>query len=154
VDAVKRMQAAGIDVVLFMVLGARNDTREDFERAVELADRLDVGVHPVLLTPLPGTELYAEYAPHLLPGLGWDAYNGTRAVFEHPTMSPQEREAAYFDASLRLSSVPRVLGRAARLPLAGFPGAHMMALTKALPMRRAMKRAHAEWAASSQPDVL
>jgi radical SAM superfamily enzyme YgiQ (UPF0313 family) len=154
VDAVKRMQAAGIDVVLFMVLGARNDTREDFERAVELADRLDVGVHPVLLTPLPGTELYAEYAPHLLPGLGWDAYNGTRAVFEHPTMSPQEREAAYFDASLRLSSVPRVLGRVARLPLAGFPGAHMMALTKALPMRRAMKRAHAEWAASSQPDVL
>lgn len=148
IDAVKRMQAAGIDVVLFMVLGARTDTREDFERAVTLADRLGVGVHPVLLTPLPGTELHAEYEPHLLPGLGWDAYTGTRAVFEHPQMSPREREAAYYDASLRLLSMPRVLRHAASLPLKGFPGAHMMALTKALPMRRAMRRAYAAWAES------
>jgi radical SAM superfamily enzyme YgiQ (UPF0313 family) len=148
-EAVKRLQAAGIDVVLFMVLGARGDSRAEFERTVELADHLGVGVHPVLLTPLPGTELYAEYEQHLLPDLGWEAYNGTRAVFHHPTMSPREREEAYYEASLRLLSIPRTLGRIGRLPLKGFPGAHAMALSKALPMHRAMRRAHAAWAASA-----
>jgi radical SAM superfamily enzyme YgiQ (UPF0313 family) len=149
VEAVKRMQAAGIDVVLFMVLGSRGDTRAEFDAAIELADRLQVGVHPVLLTPLPGTELYEEYEPYLLPGISWDGFNGTRAIFEHPTMSPHEREEAYYQTSLELLSMRRILGHIVSIPAAGFPRTHIMSLAKALPMRRAMRRAYDEWLAGS-----
>lgn len=150
IAAVRRMQAAGIDVVLFMVLGSRNDLREDFESAVELADRLEVGVHPVLLTPLPGTELYEEYEPHLIKPVSWDAFNGTRAVFDHPTMSPREREELYYRTSLELLSMPRILRHVASIPPSGFPRTHIMSLAKALPMRRAMRRAHEEWLAANE----
>lgn len=144
-DAVKRMRDAGIDVVLFMVLGSRTDTLADFEAAITLADRLQVGVHPVLLTPLPGTELYEEYEQYLLPGVSWEHFTGTRALFEHPEMLPQEREHAYYKASLKLLSLPRILRHTCSLPMKGFPGTHAMSLAKALPMRRAMKRAYAGW---------
>jgi radical SAM superfamily enzyme YgiQ (UPF0313 family) len=148
-NAVRKMRAAGIDVVLFIVLGSRTDTLADFEAAIELADRLQVGVHPVLLTPLPGTELYEQYEPHLLPGVSWEHFNGTKAVFEHPEMLPREREAAYYDASLRLLSLPRILKHTCSLPLRGFPGTHAMSIAKALPMRRAMRRAYSAWASAS-----
>ncbi|MRS13117.1 MAG: B12-binding domain-containing radical SAM protein [Actinobacteria bacterium] len=146
-EAVKRIKAVGVDVTLFVVLGGRNESFEDFERAVELADRLDVGVHPALLTPFPGTELWAEYEPFLLPGLGWDRFTGVSAVFTHPDprMTPEARERAYYTTSLDLLSLPRILGHAARIPAAGFPTTHFLSIMKALPVRRAMRKAYAEW---------
>jgi radical SAM superfamily enzyme YgiQ (UPF0313 family) len=146
-DAIRRIKAAGIDVTLFVVLGGRNESLENFERAVALADRLDVGVHPTLLTPFPGTELWAEYEPYLLPGLGWDRFTGVSAVFEHPDprMTPEARERAYYETSLDLLSLPRILGHAARVPVAGFPTTHLLSIMKALPVRRAMRKAYAEW---------
>lgn len=146
-DAIKRIQAVGIDVTLFVVLGGRDESVEDFERAVELADRLDVGVHPAMLTPFPGTELWNEYEPYLLPGLGWDRFTGVNAVFEHPDprMTPEARERAYYETSLELLSLPRIFGHAARIPAAGFPTTHFLSLMKALPVRRAMRKAYAEW---------
>ncbi|HEY9206680.1 MAG TPA: hypothetical protein VIO58_12250 [Candidatus Methanoperedens sp.] len=50
-------------MTLFVVLGSRFDTADDFDRVIDLARRLGVVIHPVLLTPLPGTELYEEYRP-------------------------------------------------------------------------------------------
>ena len=93
--SVKQMQDAGIDVTLFVVLGGRQDSIDSFKRTLELSERLQVGIHPVLLTPLPGTELYDEYREHLLPGMGWDSFTGVNAVFGHPdpVMSPVRREA-------------------------------------------------------------
>lgn len=146
-EAIKRIKDAGIDVTLFVVLGGREGSFEDFERAVELADRLDVGVHPALLTPFPGTDLWAEYEPHLLPGLGWDAFTGTRAVFEHPDprMTPLERERAYYTTSLDLLSLRRILGHTVRISPRGFPTTHLLSIMKSLPVRRAMRTAFSEW---------
>jgi radical SAM superfamily enzyme YgiQ (UPF0313 family) len=146
-EAIKRIKAAGIDVTLFVVLGGRNESLEDFERAVELADRLDVGVHPAMLTPFPGTELWQEYEPYLLPDLGWDRFTGVNAVFEHPDprMTPEARERAYYTTSLELLSLPRILGHAARIAPAGFPTTHLLSIMKSLPVRRAMRKAYAEW---------
>jgi len=145
--AIRRLKAAGIDVVLFVVLGSRDDSLEDFAKVVALADRLDVGVHPVLLTPFPGTELYEEYREWLIPGLGWDSYTGTRAVFEHPgpAMTPRVREEAFYRTSLELLSLRRILGHAMRIPRAGWPQTHLMSIMKALPVRRAMRLAYREW---------
>lgn len=151
-SAIRRLKAAGIDVVLFVVLGGRGDSLRDFERAVELADRLDVGVHPVLLTPFPGTELYEEYAESLLPGLGWESFTGVRAVFEHPdpAMTPAVRERMYYETSLELLSLRRIMGHTLRIPLAGFPTTHLLSMMKALPVRRAMRLAYAEWQEKSR----
>jgi len=146
-DAIRRLKAAGIDVTLFVVLGGRDDSLADFEEAVKLADRLDVGVHPVLLTPFPGTELYEEYREWLIPGMGWDRYTGVSAVFEHPDpdMTPAVREEAYYKTSLELLSLRRIVGHTLRIPLAGFPTTHFLSLMKALPVRRAMRKAALEW---------
>ncbi len=147
IEAVKRLQGEGIEVVLFAVLGGRGDAPDAFQRTLELADRLRVGVHPVLLTPLPGTALYESYRAHLLPDLGWEAYTGVRAVFEHPdrAMTPLAREAAYHALCRELYRPSRIVRRLAAIPASGFPRVHLLSLMKALPMRRALARAREGW---------
>jgi radical SAM superfamily enzyme YgiQ (UPF0313 family) len=149
-EAIRRLKAAGIDVVLFVVLGSRDGSLADFREAIDLADRLDVGVHPVLLTPFPGTELYEQYAEWLIPGLGWDRFTGAHAVFEHPdpAMTLEARERAFYRTSLKLLTLRRILAHAARIPAAGFPRTHVLSVAKALPLRRALRRAYREWEAA------
>jgi len=144
-DAVKKIKDYGIDVILFVVLGRRQDTPEDFEKTIELAERLGVGIHPVLLTPLPGTELYEEYRPYLLRDKGWEYYTGVNAVFEHPTMSPEEREKLFYRISLELLSIRRIVSHIFEIHLKGFPMTHLLSLMKQMPMRRAMQKAYWQW---------
>ena len=146
-EAVKRIKGEGIDVVLFVVLGGREDDEESFRRTLDLAERMGVGVHPVLLTPLPGTELYQQYEPYLINGLGWEHYTGTRAVFEHPTLSPRKREELYYETSLEMLSMSRIFKHIFEISPKGFPYTHLLSLMKQLPVRRAMKKAHNEWLA-------
>lgn len=153
VEAVKRMQGHGLDVVLFQVLGGREEGLDSFRRTLELADRLNVNIHPVLLTPLPGTRLYEAYRQHLLPGLGWEAYTGVRALFEHPdpAMTPEARERAYHDLCQALYRPSRMARRLAAIPRSGFPTVHAMSLMKQLPMKRALRKAREAWLAEHQP---
>jgi radical SAM superfamily enzyme YgiQ (UPF0313 family) len=144
-EAVKRIKDHGIDVTLFVVVGGREDTAADFEGIVGLAERLGVGIHPVLLTPLPGTELYDEYEPYFLKDRGWEYYNGAYAVFEHPTMTPEEREEMFYKISLRLLSGKRIIRHLFDINLNGFPMTHLLSLMKQLPMKRAMQRAYEGW---------
>lgn len=144
-DAVKRIKDHGIDVTLFVVLGGRSDTAADFDRAVELAGRLGVSIHPVLLTPLPGTELYEEYKPYLLKDRGWELYTGVNAVFDHPTMSPEEREEKFYHSSLDLLSTRRMIRHLFEISPKGIPMTHLLSLMKQIPMHRAMKRAFENW---------
>lgn len=147
VAAVKRMQDAGIDVVLFVVLGGRQDSIDSFKRTIDLADSLNVGIHPVLLTPLPGTELFEEYREHLIPGLGWEYFTGVRSVFTHPDpeMTPRRREEEYHRLSQELFRFERICKRLLKIPLAGFPSTHFLSLMKQLPMKRALRKAFEEW---------
>lgn len=149
VAAVKRMQDAGIDVTLFVVLGGRQDSLDSFKRTLELSDRLNVGVHPVLLTPLPGTELYEEYKPYLLPGLGWDSFIGVKSVFEHPApeMTPVRRELEYHHLVQQLFSFRRILKRIAAIPRAAFPATHLLSFMMQMPMKIAFGKAYSEWKA-------
>ncbi len=144
-EAIKRIKGHGIDVVLFVVLGGRTDTAADFEGVVALAERLGVGIHPVLLTPFPGTELYEEYQSYLQKGKGWEYYTGVNAVFEHPTMTMEEREEIFYKVSLELLNPKRIIGHLFEISRKGFPMTHMLSLMKHLPMRRAMKKAYGEW---------
>ncbi len=147
ISAVRKMQDAGIDVVLFVVLGGRQDTLDGFKRTLELSERLKVGIHPVLLTPLPGTELFEEYQEFLLPGMGWECFTGVRAVFEHPdpAMSARNREEQYHRLNQELFRLDRVLRRISHIPRSGFPMTHFLSLMMQLPMKKALGKAYQDW---------
>ena len=146
-SAVKRMQDAGIDVVLFVVLGSRQDSIDSFKRALELSESLNIGLHPVLLTPLPGTELYEAYKPFLYQGMGWESFTGVRAVFEHPdpVMSPYRREEEYHRLNKELFRFDRILKRISKIPRTGFPMTHFLSFMMQLPMKVALRKAYDEW---------
>ena len=108
-DAIKKIRDHGIEVMLFIMVGGRQDVREDFDGILKLCDELKVSAHPVMTTPFPGTDLYDLYKPHLLPGLDWDSFDGNHATYEHPTMTPIEREDAIVKLRADLFTVPKIL---------------------------------------------
>lgn len=147
VAAVKQMQDAGIDVTLFVVLGGRQDSIDSFKRTLELSERLQVGIHPVLLTPLPGTELYDEYRDHLIPGLGWESFTGVNAVFDHPSpeMTTLRREEEYHRLANELFKFERITNRISKISSKGFPATHIYSMMMQLPMKHALSKAYHEW---------
>ena len=155
VAAVKMMQDAGIDVTLFVVLGGRQDSLDSFKRTLELSEKMNVGIHPVLLTPLPGTELYEEYKEFLLPDLGWDSFVGVKAVFDHPApdMSPVRRELEYHHLNQELFRFSSIVRRIASLPRSGFPKSHLLSFMTQMPMKLAFSKAYDEWKSNLQHDV-
>jgi radical SAM superfamily enzyme YgiQ (UPF0313 family) len=148
--AVKTLRDHGIDVSLFYMLGSREDSIDDFRRSVELADRLGVSMHPSLIVPYPGTELRRQYEPYLYKDLGWEYYTGAYALFEHPdpAMTPEVREEQFYESSLELLSYGRVFRHMFKVPLSGFPYAHILSLMNQLPVRKGMKIAYEQWKAN------
>jgi radical SAM superfamily enzyme YgiQ (UPF0313 family) len=138
-DAIKKIRDHGIEVMLFIMVGGRQDTREDFDGIRKLCDELKVSAHPVMTTPFPGTELYEMYKPYLIPGLDWDSYDGNHAVFEHPTMTPVEREDAIVQLRADLFTVPKILQRMSQVSMKGFPMSHITSWMVQFPQGRAFK---------------
>ncbi len=147
--AIRTLRDHGIDVSLFYMLGGRNDTLDDFKRSVEVADRLGVSMHPSLVVPYPGTELRREYEPYLYKELGWEYYTGAYALFDHPdpAMTAEVREEQFYESSLELLSLGRVLRHMFKVPLSGFPYAHLLSLMNQLPVRTGLKIAYEQWKA-------
>lgn len=145
--AVKTLRDHGIDVSLFYMLGAREDSLDDFKRSVELADRLGVSMHPSLIVPYPGTELRRQYEPYLYKDLGWEYYTGAYALFEHPdpAMTPEKREELFYESSLEILSLKRIFGHMFKIPLRGFPHAHIISIMSQIPVRKGMKIAYENW---------
>jgi radical SAM superfamily enzyme YgiQ (UPF0313 family) len=147
--ALKTLRDHGIDVSLFFMLGARTDSMDDYRRAVEVADRFGVSMHPSLVVPYPGTDLRAEYEPWLYKNLGWEYYTGSYALFEHPdpAMTPEVREQKFYETTLELLRLGRVLKHMFKIPVAGFPHAHILSLMNQLPVRKGVKIAFEKWKA-------
>ncbi len=139
-DAIKKIRDYGIEVMLFIMVGGRQDTREDFEGIFRLCEELKVSAHPVMTTPFPGTELYDIYKPYLIDGLDWNSYDGNRAVYEHPTMSPRDREEAIIKLRSDLFSVPKILQRISQISWRGFPMSHITSWMVQYPQGRAFKQ--------------
>ena len=141
IDAVKKIQDHGIEVMLFLMLGSRADTKDDYKRALDLCDELNVIGHPVLTTPFPGTELYNMYKEYLIPGYGWDSYNGNRALYKHddPEMTPQAREQALDWLRAEMFTWPRIIRRIRAIPKVGFPDVHFSSFFIQYPQRRAFR---------------
>jgi len=150
--AVRTLKDHGIDVSLFYMLGSREDSLDDFKRSVELCDRLGVSMHPSLVVPYPGTELAIQYEPYIFKDLGWEYYTGAYALFEHPdpAMTPEVREDNFHKTFLELLSLPRVLWHMFKVPLSGFPYAHIISLMNQLPVRKGVKIAYEKWKAEKR----
>lgn len=138
-DAIKRIRDHGIEVMLFIMVGGRQDVREDFEGILKLCDELKVSAHPVMTTPFPGTELYEMYREYLLPGHDWDDFDGNTAVFEHPTMSAEEREDLLIDLRARIFTIPKIIQRMFQISWKGFPMSHITSWMIQYPQGRAFK---------------
>ncbi|MBF0328885.1 MAG: B12-binding domain-containing radical SAM protein [Nitrospirae bacterium] len=147
--AVKTLRDHGIDVSLFYMVGSRHDSLDDFKRSIEIAERLGVSMHPSLVVPYPGTKLREQYEPYIYKDLGWEYYNGAYALFEHPdlAMAPEIREELFFETSLELLSLGRVLRHMKNVPMQGFPHAHILSLMSQIPVRHGMKIAYEKWKA-------
>ncbi len=140
-DAIKRIRDHGIDVMLFIVVGGRQDAYEDYDGIRKLCDELKVAAHPVMATPFPGTDLYEMYKPYLIPGLNWDWYDGNRAVFSHddPRMSVEVREEELVRLRADLLHVPQILNRITKISCKGFPMSHISSWMIQYPLGRAYR---------------
>jgi radical SAM superfamily enzyme YgiQ (UPF0313 family) len=138
-DAIKKIRDFGIEVMLFIMVGGRQDIKEDFDGILKLCDELKVSAHPVMTTPFPGTELYEMYKPYLIQGLDWDSFDGNHATFEHPTMTPFEREDAIVKLRADLFTVPKILQRMSQISWRGFPMSHITSWMVQFPQGRAFK---------------
>jgi len=132
--AIKTIRDSGIDVIVFVMLGSM----AEYEKVIELSDRLSVTVHPVMVVPYPGTRLY-EDSKELLYGTDWDYYDGMHAVFK------QDAPDSICDAELkrlwrRLFTYPRILKRVVSLPLRGLPSAHTASVMVQMALRRAFRQ--------------
>ena len=141
-DAIKKIRDHGIEVMLFMMIGGRQDKREDYDGILKLCDELKVSAHPVMTTPFPGTELYDIYKPYLVPGLDWDWFDGNNAVFESdvPGMSRQFREDSIVKLRAELFTLPRILSRIPQISWKGFPMSHITSWMIQYPQGRAFKQ--------------
>ena len=139
-DAIKKIRDYGIEVMLFIMVGGRQDVQADFDGILTLCDELKVSAHPVMTTPFPGTELYELYKPHLIPGLDWDSFDGNHATFEHPSMTPLEREDAIVQLRADLFTVPKILTRLSQISYKGFPMSHITSWMVQFPQGRAFKQ--------------
>ena len=140
-DAVKRIRDHGIDVMLFLMLGSRKDNKDDFKRALDICDELNVMGHPVLTTPFPGTGLYDMYKDYMIPGAEWDSFNGNRALYTHddPDMTPEAREQAVDWLRAEMFTWPRIIKRIRAIPRIGFPSVHITSFWIQYPQRRAFR---------------
>jgi len=141
-DAIKKIRDHGIEVMLFMMIGGRQDRPEDYEGILKLCDELKVSAHPVMTTPFPGTELYDIYKPYLVPGLNWDWFDGNHAVFESdvPGMSREFREESIIQLRAELFTLRRILSRIPQVSWKGFPMSHITSWMIQFPQGRAFKQ--------------
>lgn len=144
-EAIKKIKGHGIDVVAFIILGGRTDSAEDFDRALDLCDELGIAAHPVLLHPLPGTELYDRYKMYIYKDADWSMFDGGHAVFEHEdsTMTREFREEKLFWLRAEIFSRMRIIRRLAGMSWKGFPMVHVSSYMHQNEMRKGFKRLEA-----------
>lgn len=124
-DALLRIRDNGIDVVLFMMLGSMNESLDEYKRVMEMCDRLAITPHPVMVVPYPGTVLHQELKDDIIPYDNWDFYDGMHSVIRQRDNDNKSHEDALKSLWIELFTWPRILRRMQKLPLRGFPSAHI-----------------------------
>ena len=107
-------------------------------------------MHPSLVVPYPGTRLREQYEPYLYKDMGWEYYTGAYALYDHPdpAMTPEVREELFYETSLEVLRLGKVLKHMFNIPWRGFPHAHIISLMSQIPVRQGYKLAYEKWKAT------
>jgi radical SAM superfamily enzyme YgiQ (UPF0313 family) len=144
-DALKKISDSGIDVVLFLMLGAKGEDMREYDRVLELSDKIGMTVHPVMVVPYPGTELRRELEDELIymdnGEDDWDFYDGLHSVVRHvgAGIDNDARDRALVKLWVDLFTYPRIIKRIKNLSFRGFPSAHIASVMVQSALRKAFR---------------
>ncbi len=91
-DVIQRLHDVGIGVIASFMFGLDEDTEATFDKTLAFAERSRVDLLQMsILTPLPGTRLYAEMEQEgRIIDRNWAHYDGGHVVFRPSSMSPEK----------------------------------------------------------------
>lgn len=138
-DALKKIRDNGIDVVLFVMLGSKNESLDEYNRVIEVCDRLAITPHPVMVVPYPGTVLYEELRDDVIQYGNWDYYDGLHSIIRQASGDNRSHEEALKRIWIELFTWPRILKRMGKLPFRGFPSAHIASGIVQYALRKAFR---------------
>jgi radical SAM superfamily enzyme YgiQ (UPF0313 family) len=103
----------GITIIAGLIFGFDEDDTSVFERTVEVVHHLGVGVANFsILTPLPGTDTYAQFkAEGRLLTDDWSYYDGGHVVIRPKLMTPEQLQDGADWASREFYRTSRIFGR-------------------------------------------
>ncbi len=143
-DALKKIRDHGIDVVLFMMLGSKNESLQEYARVVEVCDRLPVTPHPVMVVPYPGTVLSEELKSDIVHAGEWDYYDGMHSILTQQNGDNEAHETELRRLWLELFTYSRMFKRLAGISVKGFPSAHIASGIVQYALRKAFREYAAE----------
>ena len=122
-NAIRVVQAAGIHIHGMFVFGFEGDDWPTVEATVRFAREMKLtSVQLLVLTPLPGSELYQGLrAQERITSFDWDLYDTHHVVYRPAVFTPFELQCAQVYGHTRLYALPQVLKKLAtgRLVSAG-----------------------------------
>lgn len=141
-EALLKIRDNGIDVVLFTMLGSKNESLDEYKRVVEMCDRLTITPHPVMVVPYPGTALHAELREDITHYGNWDFYDGMHSIIRQKNDDNKAHEEALINLWQELFTWPRILKRMQKLPMKGFPSAHIASGIVQYALKKAFREYH------------
>jgi radical SAM superfamily enzyme YgiQ (UPF0313 family) len=110
-NAMRVIQGAGIHIHAMFVFGFEEDDWQTVEATVRLAREMKLtSVQLLILTPLPGSELYQRLAGEgRLTSRNWDLYDTHHVVFRPTGFTPFELQCAQVYGHTRLYTLPEGL---------------------------------------------
>ena len=109
-EVVRRLDSLGIMINGSFVFGLDGDDRDVFARTVDWAVQAGITTATFhILTPYPGTALFAEMAAHnRIATRNWDLYDTRHVVYRPSSLTPDELKRGYdwsYESFYRWSSV-------------------------------------------------
>ena len=112
-NAIRVIQGAGIHIHGMFVFGFEEDDWSTVEATVRLAHEMKLtSVQLLILTPLPGSELYERLSSEgRLTSRDWDLYDTHHVVFRPAGFTPFEIQCAQVYGHTRLYTLPKGLNK-------------------------------------------
>lgn len=112
-ESIRKIQSYGINLLGYFIIGFRQDTMSSFDRILQFCDRHSIIPVPILLHPLPGTELHAEYVREglLQEGVGWADFDGAHLVIRHEFFDKTDAQDLYIKTVIRANNLYRRVRR-------------------------------------------
>lgn len=124
IDAVKKIQDAGILFHPSFVFGLDEDTKDIFEKTLDFLYKTKITTATFnILTPYPGTRLYHRLkAEERLLTEDWGLYNHSTVVFKPRNMTVDELTEGYLFLKREFYSISNICRRILRLTEVSHPG--------------------------------